>query len=852
MISKGTALFYSAIIFGLFMMGLSQAQCLSDDDTMFFKNTQPDNKYNYHFANVANGAWYIPVCYSDFFTDPYNSANPQNCNGNNWLFNISSSLTWGSTNSHASYNETPSQKVSDIYNVEICYGDLDCVVEYGGCTNSDYPPILRFNEDTPHGGYNLHGADRDYAGSGYPYFLCCNSSNLDSGSTWPGIEWINISTESIINRTRINTTVRAQWANHGTFQPIATTIIYENTDGDPLYNSSADDLIDLDPFEYMIGAHRVIDWEINDSIIQPGRDYSNFRTQFTRGFGPSQTKYATGDLWVSWCGDGNIEDWASEVCDNGDQNGNASYETPTTPGFYCKNDCTTGIYAGGSNLQWRNLTGDIINEAYEGEEVTMFHIGGNSDTTSVFIVFENEVPPENYTNLGDFLVGPKGSGSSSGSPQDREQKWTIGLAEVNGSADNENFRFDRGSETSGDLWIHWCGDNSTEPLHGEECDDGGNVDGDGCSTSCKNDGGVSETCGNNVTDDGEDCDWGAPPTGHNGNSTYLNGDDQYCTYDCYLLDANNLTWRNLDGYAIAKTKFGHFVMLHYNDGENSSGMFEVYEEDLYIFYQEIGEFPIWERPSPNAYGLWNIPAKSWFDGKTGDFDAFKFEIDGLPKSEKLEILDSLGNTTTGPPNLTLENPKCGIDIEAGETIDIEFTVFDSDSLISGNVEVDDEEIYIFDGVGGFHSVSYTFNDANTSHIRVYAENANGEKASANSNIIVINKSEKERYFVAGFIDEPSGFEFIGEDYIFFNASSTRGVAWYNNGSGVVNISIEEMGFLWKFSDGRINPHARFYIEDGTFTNGSDPRTYLFYKYFDHKPGVNWAKMSAGFNYTEQF
>jgi cysteine-rich repeat protein len=852
-VAKGMVFLYSAIIFSLFMMGIASAQnvCSDPSDVMYFKFDQASN---YHFGMASNPG-YAEVCYSDFFTDLYNGANPQNCNGNNWLFNISNDPIWGATNAHASYNKTPSLAVSAVYNIEVCYGDLDCFVEYGGCTNSDYPPILKFSENSPPTGYNLHGADVGYVDpiGAYPYFLCCNSSNLDSGSTNPGtIEWRNITTGSIINRTRVNTTVMAKWTNGVPFLPGPSSILYENVDGDPLYNSGVDDTIVPNPLMKAVSGDAIVNWTVNDSVIGQTGDYNNFRVQFTRG----TNKYATGDLWVSWCGDGNTEEWALEQCDNGIQNGNQSHENYPGAGVSCNALCLNDTYIegiGSGNLKWQNSSGDVIFRARVDDVVTMNHSGG-AGSTDFFNIFEDDGGDQNYTAGTDDAINI-GTLLGSDSDLDKIQDWTITLAEANLSqaGDYGEFRFDHGTDTSNNLNISWCGDNLAQAWAGEECDDGNDVDGDGCSTSCKNDGGISETCGNNITDSSEEeCDWGAPPTGHNGNSTYLNGDDEYCSYDCYLLDANNLTWRNLDDYAIAKTKFGDSVMLHYNNGENSSGTFYVYEEDLWVFYQDIGEFPIEKRPSPNAYGIWNIPAKSWFDGKTGDFDAFKFEIDGLPKSEKLGILDSLGNSTTNsPPNLTLQSPKCGIDINATDTIDIEFTVFDSDSLISGNVEVDNEIIYKFEGVGGFHSVSHTFNEANTSHIRVYAENANGEKASANSNIIVINRSEKERYFIATCIDEPSGFEFIKEDYIFFNASSTRGIAWYDNGSGIVEMPKEKIGFLWKFSDGRVNSYARIY-SDGTSTNGSDPRTFLFYKYFEHQPGDNWAKMGAGFNYTEQF
>ena len=63
-----------------------------------------------------------------------------------------------------------------------------------------------------------------------------------------------------------------------------------------------------------------------------------------------------------------------------------------------------------------------------------------------------------------------------------------------------------------------CGDGYLDP--GEQCDDGNNLNGDGCSASC-----TLELCGNDVVDGGEQCDAGA-----------ANGLDNCCSTSCQLLD----------------------------------------------------------------------------------------------------------------------------------------------------------------------------------------------------------------------------------------------------------------------------------------------------------------------------
>jgi cysteine-rich repeat protein len=52
--------------------------------------------------------------------------------------------------------------------------------------------------------------------------------------------------------------------------------------------------------------------------------------------------------------------------------------------------------------------------------------------------------------------------------------------------------------------VPYCGDNTQDA--GEQCDDGNNVDGDGCSAQCTIE--IAPACGDNTQDAGEQCDWG--------------------------------------------------------------------------------------------------------------------------------------------------------------------------------------------------------------------------------------------------------------------------------------------------------------------------------------------------------
>ena len=61
-----------------------------------------------------------------------------------------------------------------------------------------------------------------------------------------------------------------------------------------------------------------------------------------------------------------------------------------------------------------------------------------------------------------------------------------------------------------------CGNGKVQPSKGEVCDDGNNVNGDGCSADCRS----RETCGNGIVDPaaGEQCD--------------TSGESAFCDADC--------------------------------------------------------------------------------------------------------------------------------------------------------------------------------------------------------------------------------------------------------------------------------------------------------------------------------
>ncbi|MFH2005676.1 MAG: DUF4215 domain-containing protein [bacterium] len=69
-----------------------------------------------------------------------------------------------------------------------------------------------------------------------------------------------------------------------------------------------------------------------------------------------------------------------------------------------------------------------------------------------------------------------------------------------------------------------CGNGTIEL--GEQCDDGNTANGDGCSSTCQNEGGPE--CGNGTLEPGEQCDEGNTSTGDGCSSTCANEPDPFC------------------------------------------------------------------------------------------------------------------------------------------------------------------------------------------------------------------------------------------------------------------------------------------------------------------------------------
>ena len=85
----------------------------------------------------------------------------------------------------------------------------------------------------------------------------------------------------------------------------------------------------------------------------------------------------------------------------------------------------------------------------------------------------------------------------------------------------------------GDSPEAYCGDGNLDP--GEECDDGNNVSGDGCSSACR-----EEFCGDGIIQPGEECD--------DGNNVNGDGCSALCLLEGVCIDGEIRTCENSNAF----------------------------------------------------------------------------------------------------------------------------------------------------------------------------------------------------------------------------------------------------------------------------------------------------------------
>ncbi|HTR54721.1 MAG TPA: DUF4215 domain-containing protein [Kofleriaceae bacterium] len=209
------------------------------------------------------------------------------------------------------------------------------------------------------------------------------------------------------------------------------------------------------------------------------------------------------------CGNCHVDTECGEVCD----------DCNTVSGDSCESDCKSGIGCGNgvldpgeqcddgntdnnddcTNQCKVNICGDGIVDS-DGHDVEQCDPGGSAAPNTPQQCNDNCT----VASCGDGIVNPNYTPPGASGPE-----------QCDDGSDNSDSH-----NCTAHCQIAYCGDGlrDLEAPHIEQCDDGNQVEDDGCSNSC-----TTPLCGNGIVDSGEQCDLGA-----------ANSDTGACTTACTI------------------------------------------------------------------------------------------------------------------------------------------------------------------------------------------------------------------------------------------------------------------------------------------------------------------------------
>lgn len=172
------------VVVGLFLVVMlsgvvSAAPCaLGDDDTIMrlFQGT------NSHGSLWNESGYTETICYSDIFNTPYLAGPPHNCSSGDANYVLSLADV---TNAHASLDNTDPN-----YPVDVCYGDLSCVVETGSGACSSGELVARLFQTT-----NSHISNS--SDTAYLEKICCTIEASVGGKQWRNTDGTSITNANI-------------------------------------------------------------------------------------------------------------------------------------------------------------------------------------------------------------------------------------------------------------------------------------------------------------------------------------------------------------------------------------------------------------------------------------------------------------------------------------------------------------------------------------------------------------------------------------------------------------------------------------------------------------------------------
>jgi hypothetical protein len=527
---------------------------------------------------------------------------------------------------------------------------------------------------------------------------------------------------------------------------------------------------------------------------------------------------------------------------------------------------------------WKNSSNNIIppgGSIRYGSSVkaVMPNYNGNPDNS--FDISEYD-PLSNDNAVGSPFTG-------SYSSPDFIYTWTPSLTDISNmqdlfGADDGPYQwfFKINNKNSPYLNIRFCGDSIPDSADGETCDDGSNngvqedpiydlSNGRICSagqlpTGCQETIIPYPRCGDANVDilygGDEECDCGKLSEGTNistgsgctqnngqGNGQIcipdiLTGQCQFCESSCTLKDYNGaeLIWADTKGVPISQAEVGDTVLLVYPSASSTygGGTFNVYEDDPLDDDSIIDiDNGILAGTNFDYVGSWKIKPED-VAKSPDDQDNYKFKIDDKTMLD-INELEILTTSSDDPLTAKLTNIVCGdvLTLASGTyNMNIEYDVFDEDDLVSYVLKINDNAVagdtdgtldeFIFGG-SFTYPVTLTATDSGTVNVRLEATNSRGDMVTDIVNLILIDPTITADY-IAACIGSPANYEHIDSDYALFDATTSKALT-YAPGSGAAYKNLDEMSFVWKFSDGSTNPY-----------DSNDERAYLFEKYFPDKGG----------------
>jgi len=830
--------------------------CLSNDHKLFAAGNLNDMLIG-HFSYFPGSPMYTCDILFPYYTccktkdlyieggvhqcNVYNGNGPGNGNKvyNNFVYpNYSAAFTF------ARSRPTPDEVHGYTDGNKICYGgiggcEVNLISPPGNgaytCTDPNKHVIMRFTNDINNFGApyfggavagNAYSTDTTYVTT-YSYNLCCYTNSYPPYPHWspadPSCELIDgINQQSV---ARVGTTISG-------YIPFYETKYLNDfiAEGDTTFNviesdgGTGDEVIRQNIPLYKNDYEKQIEfqWTITqeDLAITESGDHNNYR--FKIGWMESP------DLKLTFCGDGVKDNYydcgtlsdITENCDNGEDNGDPG---SAVGGIYCDSNCN--LANTNQDRIWTDPSGSTVSKVRVPSTVFLRYLGNDGNPDPTFDVYETGSPPTTiFTNLG---------GSPSGS--DFVYQWNILQTQIEDKSDDyNNFYFNIDGDISNYLEITFCGDGERDGSDGETCDAGDsngnicvppayNTNCTWCNDSCQRQLKIGSYCGDGMQDNPyEGCDAGDD----NGNQSHIYDGTNYCDINCQPQPPGGAYWTNLAGIKISKAEENSQVRLVYEGKAGISNDFTIWEADVFPNSDDPIRDILGTDSNGNRTGVWDIPSLTELSQNTSDFGEFFFEIDNNI-SGYLEVVVDIGDD---PISISIIYPVCGENLNLDETKDIMFKVtddnsFDIDLFIDGfKVESwKDETTNTF-------SYTHTFSNAGTTNIRIEVVNDIGDKASAISNVMVIDTSVNSKY-VAACIDSPINFEYIEEDYAYFDALNSRAINF--TGGISYDIPLSNLYFYWKFSDGRTNP----------YTDGAEQISYKFYKYFGKK-GPNSAELKV--------